>query len=441
MKKIITKSITTTLVFLLVVLIFLYSLIYSPLYKTLEETLLENFVNVTETIRISFEYIVDKEVENASSISSRTMIKNKIIEYKNGKVDLEELKSYTQPKYSEGIEALKSVVYSKRIVNNEIIASSGQKPVNINIIDDIDELSYEVFEKNDRIYLLAYSPIKSETVLGKDVILFDLSDHLHKMELCDMSINIIKGDKINKYQDKATINPFVYEHKASDDLIYLNVFYKLVDDMYLHINIDKDDFYYEFNNSTRKSLINLTLLFIFSFISINIMIILFASKKITSLDKSKEKYKHDSYYDTLTGAYSRLYLEQWLKDHKDSKLEYAVAFIDFDKFKSINDKYGHKKGDEVLKEIVSTIKNEIRDNDFVVRFGGDEFIILFKNASKDIAIKILDRINENIRLSILLEFKVSFSYGVGELKEINEFYDILEKIDIKMYEMKKNSKG
>lgn len=89
MKNLTLKSLFTTFIFLLIILIFSYFLIFNPLYKALEETLLENFVYISETNKVSFEHILERGLENANSISSRTMIKNKIIEYKDGIINLE----------------------------------------------------------------------------------------------------------------------------------------------------------------------------------------------------------------------------------------------------------------------------------------------------------------------------------------------------------------
>lgn len=436
MKKLIIKSFGTTFLFLLIVLMILYNFIYNPLYETLEETLLENFLNTTETSKLSFEYIIERGIENSKSISSRTMINNKILEYKEGKVDLQELKNYTQPRYNDGIEVLENVIYSARIVDNIIISSKGSLGKDIKGKKQVQDLVYEIFKENNRIYLLVYSPIKSNEVIGMDMIVFDLSNSLAKMELNGMSIDIVKEEETIKYENNLTVNPSVSEYKNPDDILYLNVFYKLLDDVFLHISTPKDGFYYKINNISRISLINLMIVFVFSFISINIIIILFAKEKINFLDKSNEKHKRDSHYDELTGAYSRLYLKQWLNDKKNKKLKYAMVFIDMNDFKDINDKYGHKKGDQVLKEIVSIFNNEIRKNDFIVRFGGDEFIILLQGVSKPTASKIIGRINEKIKSSIILDIKVSFSYGIGELENVDEFYQLLEEIDREMYEMK-----
>lgn len=439
MKKLITKSMLTTSLFLMVILIFAYHFIYHPLYNALEETSLENFINMTETSRKSFAHIIERGIENSKSISSRTMIKKKIIEYKDGIVDLEELKTYTQPRYIEGIQVLEKLVYSARVVDDQIIASRGEPPITIKSIDGIKKLDYEVVEENKGIYLLVYSPIKSNIIIGMDIVVFNLSGFLSQLELYHMSIDIVTKDETINYQDSFTINPLISKHTGPDNIIYLNVFYELGDDLFLHISTPKDVFYYDFDAITKRSFTNLMIMFILSFLCINGIIIVFVTNKINSLDKSREKYKQDSYYDPLTGAYSRLFLNQWLKDNKGKTIEYAIVFIDMNNFKEINDQYGHNTGDGVLKEVVSALQDEIRDNDLIVRFGGDEFLILLDCVSHNITAKVIEKINNNLKPPTLSDIEVSFSYGIGELENTTEFYDVLEQIDRKMYEMKKTS--
>lgn len=433
MKKLTSKSLLTSFVFLLTILVFSFFLIYQPLYKTLEETLLDNFSHIAETNKITFENLVEGKLENASSISSRTMIKNKILEYNNDMIDLEELKNYTQPKYLDGIKALEDLSYGARIVNKNIISSYGNQIIKINKDKIVDELSYEIVHEDEKTYLLIYSPIIESIIIGMDIIVFDLSKDLAEMELENISIKIIGEDEILKYQDDLNISSMVNEYKFMDDIVYLNVLYQISDNMYLNISSPKDSFYYKVNKVTRVSAINLLGVFILSFIGINFIIIGFAKKKINLLDESNKKHKEDSYNDTLTGAYTRLYLNKWLKENK---LNHSIAFIDVDNFKDINDKYGHQKGDQVLKEIVLIVKNEIRENDIIVRYGGDEFIILLDCLCEDIATMIIERIRKKIKESSLLGLEVSFSYGISELKNTSDFYDVLKEIDFKMYQMK-----
>ena len=150
--------------------------------------------------------------------------------------------------------------------------------------------------------------------------------------------------------------------------------------------------------------------------------------------------------DGLTGIFSRQYLMS-LYNHKfefakqtGSKL--AVAMMDIDKFKLINDKYGHLGGDSALKMLASVVKDTIRQDDLFGRYGGDEFVIIFPNSSLETAGKIVDRITGSLKTSVLKleqdEIELSISVGICELTDEKNPDEMIGKADKIMYENKKN---
>ncbi len=105
--------------------------------------------------------------------------------------------------------------------------------------------------------------------------------------------------------------------------------------------------------------------------------------------------------DPLTGAYSRLMFQQRFYEEAESAQRYAsslsILIIDIDHFKSINDAFGHTRGDEVLMEVVERISNGIRAADILFRYGGDEFVILLPNTTRNHALNQANRLMETIR--------------------------------------------
>lgn len=91
-------------------------------------------------------------------------------------------------------------------------------------------------------------------------------------------------------------------------------------------------------------------------------------------------------------------IENSLKDNESI----SIAFIDFDYFKSINDKYGHLAGDYALRILANELKQSLREEDEIYRFGGDEFLILFKNLLKEQVCTVMKRCLDNIRKKILI---------------------------------------
>ncbi len=106
------------------------------------------------------------------------------------------------------------------------------------------------------------------------------------------------------------------------------------------------------------------------------------------------------YIDDLTGVLNRRYLYERLKDEADTAVRSGhslwFAMVDIDKFKSINDTYGHLQGDHILREVASIFRREVRVNDKVIRFGGDEFILLLIDGGLVSALNIINRIKEHL---------------------------------------------
>ncbi len=118
------------------------------------------------------------------------------------------------------------------------------------------------------------------------------------------------------------------------------------------------------------------------------------------------------YIDDLTGVLNRRYLYERLRDEVDSAVRSGhglwFAMIDIDKFKSINDTYGHLQGDHILREVSSVFRREVRASDKVIRFGGDEFILLLIDGGLVSALNIINRIKERLA-------SCKFSTGISGL--------------------------
>ncbi|MGB2783480.1 MAG: GGDEF domain-containing protein [Atribacterota bacterium] len=98
------------------------------------------------------------------------------------------------------------------------------------------------------------------------------------------------------------------------------------------------------------------------------------------------------------------------------KYPLLLAYIDIDKFKYINDTFGHKEGDIILKEVVKFFKSILRDIDIICRFGGDEFLFIFPDSSLDDAPLIRDRLSKNLEKlnqKLAKPYKIDFSIGLS----------------------------
>ena len=133
--------------------------------------------------------------------------------------------------------------------------------------------------------------------------------------------------------------------------------------------------------------------------------------------------------DSLTGAYSRVILKDIEITENDS-----VVFVDLDDLKMINDKYGHDKGDKMLEKFVELTKKNVKGQDYVVRYGGDEFLIVLKDCSRENAGKIIRKVQDEFKR----ELNSSFSYGISSCTE--GLQKAIIEADKHMYDMKFNRK-
>ena len=147
------------------------------------------------------------------------------------------------------------------------------------------------------------------------------------------------------------------------------------------------------------------------------------------------RYDRELYMDALTGAYNRRYYEDQLKQ---TEMVAGVAMIDLDDFKLHNDTYGHNAGDLVLETVVNVIRNSIRRTDMLVRFGGDEFLLVMPDILEASFQKKLKQIQNEIHAAEVpgySQLQVSVSIG-GVLSTHGTIEDAIHKADQCMYQAK-----
>lgn len=146
--------------------------------------------------------------------------------------------------------------------------------------------------------------------------------------------------------------------------------------------------------------------------------------------------------DELTGLYNRRFLLQQLQQQQAladrQGLTFALAFIDIDYFKSINDEYGHGAGDQVLTELGQLLRESVRQVDVVARYGGEEFVILLSGQGLDAACLSLQRINQQIRARRFSAWQLPLTVSVGVTEYIigEDADTLLIRADALLYQAK-----
>ena len=163
---------------------------------------------------------------------------------------------------------------------------------------------------------------------------------------------------------------------------------------------------------------------------------------ITEIEAFKARLQALTVTDELTGVGNRLACNQTLQREIERshryKTDFSIVLLDIDHFKSVNDKFGHDVGDEVLKAVAATIVKALRDIDSLCRFGGEEFMVLLPQTDKEAAFKIAER----IRLAVSglssedVPNRVTISCGVAHLNNWDTDKTFVKRADQALYRAK-----
>jgi diguanylate cyclase (GGDEF)-like protein len=123
----------------------------------------------------------------------------------------------------------------------------------------------------------------------------------------------------------------------------------------------------------------------------------------------------------------------------------SIILLDVDHFKSINDNFGHDSGDAILRSVARSVKDSVRGSDILFRYGGEEFVILLSNTSKDGAVNLAERIRNTVEASSYgvrdLTLRVTLSLGVATLIPEETHLDLLRRADQVMYQAKRRGRN
>lgn len=173
-----------------------------------------------------------------------------------------------------------------------------------------------------------------------------------------------------------------------------------------------------------------------------------------NLQSEIKRLKNISFIDAATEIYNKRYLQIRLEEEFARARRYdsplSSIFIDLDNFKSVNDTYGHIIGDRVLKEVASVLEDLCRSEDVLVRFGGEEFVILMSDTGNSEAVVLAERIRKKIEEHLFsygdINISVSASLGVstlnnGDFEYVSDPEQLIRMADRAMYMVKQNGKN
>lgn len=160
--------------------------------------------------------------------------------------------------------------------------------------------------------------------------------------------------------------------------------------------------------------------------------------EVDAMRKSLESLRYLASHDQLTGLYNRHMMGELIKNEPS-----IVVILDIDKFKSINDRYGHDAGDEALCTLASRLEVIFwqRDADFVFRLGGDEFLVVLKNTSEPEAVGRIKQLCEPMTFISSSGKTISFTVSVGYAICESDFKSAMKKADEALYRVKENGRN
>lgn len=173
-------------------------------------------------------------------------------------------------------------------------------------------------------------------------------------------------------------------------------------------------------------------------------------KDITDRRAAEQQLKQLAQYDTLTGLANRNLLSVMLVKSliavENARHQLALLFLDLDRFKYVNDTFGHHVGDQLLQQVAGRLRSCVRDTDFIARLGGDEFTVILessdaRHASALVSQKIIDAMTDMFRVGDH-EIHVGSSIGVVVYPEVRQdAYGLLRCADLAMYKAKSSGRN
>jgi len=159
----------------------------------------------------------------------------------------------------------------------------------------------------------------------------------------------------------------------------------------------------------------------------------------------EKKLREQAIQDSLTGLFNRRYLRQSIKNDlarcKRYNSQFSLMMIDINRFKEINDRYSHQTGDKLLQEVAGLLKKTVRNSDTVIRYGGDEFLIVLLETGGN-----TDQVKKRIRKNIqkwnqkqnLFDFPLTLAIGSShwEPQTGKDLEEMLKEADLNMYKNK-----
>jgi diguanylate cyclase (GGDEF)-like protein len=173
------------------------------------------------------------------------------------------------------------------------------------------------------------------------------------------------------------------------------------------------------------------------------------AERTAELEESNSKLRELAFYDELTGIGNRRFFEvqaeKLIALAQREKTPTFIVMLDIDRFKVLNDSYGHPFGDTVLQALAELLRTTVRGSDVLCRYGGEEFFILLPFTGRDAALEFCTRLQHSIREMVFAHdgdsVRITASMGLAELApEAGTLKQLVKQADIALYQAKRNGR-
>lgn len=299
-------------------------------------------------------------------------------------------------------------------------------------IERIDEKSLMIFDRNIYDRIMGYSLEKNVQKVFDNILYIDTQTEDFIIHYYDSNITI--PPNLSNYEDILNVfaKNFVIPKEQGDFLENMSL-------AKVKSELEKSNTYAVYTTLKTDDEKIAYKKIIFSYLDSNKKTIVSVRLDITDLaddyNRQIKKYKRESYIDSLTGAYNRKYYEEKIKM---LNIDAGVAVGDIDDFKLCNDTFGHTAGDEALFTIVEIINENMENGDTLIRFGGDEFLLIMPNISENAFEKKLKQIQKSVYETTVRNYpKMRLSLSIGGVILKDETVEEGEKrADMLMYKAK-----
>lgn len=439
-----------TLILLLLLVVISYATLYRPYHKALESMTLEKFVVSSQSYMATVDQYILRHQDSAQNLSHELFSHGYLSSYLDGRLSQEALLALSEEDFLNKAAEQPHLIAGVRLLLGRVNATLGHEYLPALLSQQKDSASaslqtdFLVGRETPSLFV-AVPFVMNGQIYGYDLLLYDLKSLTNVLDGKQMTFSFIRADQVESIWG-AGAKQLTINSTTLYDNGWLTGYCMPVRGIrqFVHVSISNDLLYEKVNNIERLNLVGYAALVgVVLFLS-NQFILFHVRHLVGHAERSKERYRDIAHRDPLTGVSTRGFLEEWKALQAPYCLlemrSYPLVMIDVNDLKVINDTQGHKAGDQALKYVADTLKRMLRSEDLIIRYGGDEFLVILTGCSTEDAEAIFQRIHETLIKAQPFSFPVTISYGIASLWDMDHFDEAVHVADEKMYDFKINNR-